>query len=129
MHFGIVRPSARPPRPLADRKAIQQTRDPEHLRQKFPPWMSEFASRLPEENEREKIVITETVRHRKERELKESPFFYERLGWLVYFYVTSSAWFEAFIMVRKKDKLLFSMPRVDADQPTNRLIIPLCFFA
>ena len=56
--------------------------------------MTSFAARLPEEAESENIVIKEPELHRKERELKESPFFYERLSWKIYRYVTSRGWFE-----------------------------------
>ena len=85
--------------------------------------MSEFASRLPEQDEREKILVTETVRHRKERELKESPFLYERVSWRVYYYVTSRTWFEAFIMLNIL--LIGACTGLDVS-PCPRFSIPAC---
>ena len=84
---------------VAYKKAIKRTRDEEYLRKHFPPWMKFFAAKLPEKDVADTdLKIHETVRHRKERELRDSPNKYEQYCWYAYLYFTSQNWFEAFIM-------------------------------
>ena len=84
---------------VAYKKAIKCTRDEEYLKKNFPPWMQFFAMKLPEQDVADtELNIHETTRHRKERELRDSPRSYDHYGWYAYLYFTSQSWFEAFIM-------------------------------
>ena len=88
---------------VAYKKACKQVRDKEHLQKNYPVWMQTFAEKLPErtmaEAIQEHVEMNESDHHRKERELRYSTSPYERFSWLVYLHVTSTSWFEAFIMV------------------------------
>lgn len=83
-----------------DRKAIKKTRDRDA--RDLPQWLSEFRKRMPEELNNVEIEESQkpnNIYSIKEEKLKESEDAYERLAWIVFAKITSTAWFEGFIAV------------------------------
>jgi len=84
---------------MAYRKASANARDATKVDPNTAPWIKYIASVFPEDDtDLAPIALIEANHHRKERLFANSNDYYEKFAWFIYSNITSTTWFEIFIL-------------------------------